>query len=221
LPFSFLNPLFWLAALAVAAPLWLHLRRKKQANLIRFSALRFLEDQPEPRRSPRRLHDPWLLVLRLLALLFVIAGFAWPYLRGADTIPIKESRVYILDNTLSHRANDGFAKDRERILSELGKAPASVQVAVIELTSAPRVLVSFAEDRQIARQRVQELQPSFQRGSYLAAFRQASSLLANSLGEQKRIVLLGDNQQNQWSENINTRPYLNEVKVDLAKTAPA
>ena len=51
-PFSFLNPWFWLGALAVAAPLWLHLRRKQQTNLVQFSALRFLDDQPEPRRSP-------------------------------------------------------------------------------------------------------------------------------------------------------------------------
>ena len=216
MPFSFLNPWFWLGALAVAAPLWLHLRRKQQSNLVRF-----LDDQPEPRRSPRRLHDPLLFVLRLLALLLVIAGFAWPYLRGADTVPIRESRVYILDNTLSHRAKDGFAKDRDRVVNELEKTPSAVQVAVVELTSTPRVLVSFADDRQTSRQRVQQLQPSFQRGSYLAAFRQASSLLANSLGQQKRIIFLGDNQQNQWNENINTPPFLNKVQIDLPKTPAA
>ncbi len=48
---------------------------------------------------------------RLLAL---VAAFAWPYLRGANTAPVKESRVYILDNTLSHQANDGFRRDRDR-----------------------------------------------------------------------------------------------------------
>jgi len=66
------------------------------------------------------------------------------------------------------------------------------------------VVVSFGDDRQTARQKLQTLQPSFQRGSYLAAFRQAGSLLANSLGQQKRIVFFGDNQQNQWNENVST-----------------
>jgi len=89
---------------------------------------------------------------------------------------------------------------------------------VIELTSSARVIVSFGDDRQTAGQKLRSLQPSFQRGSYLAAFRQASSLLANSLGQQKRIVLLGDNQQNQWSENINTPPFLRNVEIDLPKT---
>src|SRR6266404_827068 len=135
MPFSFLNPWFWLGALAVAAPVWLHLRRRKQTNLIQFSALRFLDDQPEPRRSPLRLRNLLLFALRVLALLLVVAAFAWPYFRLADTAPIKESRVYVLDNTLSHQAGDGFKRDRDRILNELEKAAGSIQVAVIELAS--------------------------------------------------------------------------------------
>src|SRR5208282_5526279 len=217
MPFSFLNPWFWLGALVVAAPIWLHLRRKRETNLMEFSALRFLDDQPEPRRSPLRLRDLLLFALRVLALLALVAAFAWPYLRGANTVPIKESRVYILDNTLSHQANDGFKRDRERVVNEVSKGPSDIQVAVIELTSVPRVVVSFGENREAAKRKLIALEPSFQRGSYLAAFRQANSLLGNSLGEQKRIILLGDNQENQWTENTSTPPFLRDVQVDLPK----
>ncbi|MEI7938951.1 MAG: BatA domain-containing protein [Verrucomicrobiota bacterium] len=217
MPFSFLNPWFWLGALAIAAPIWLHLRRRRETNIVEFTALRFLEDQPQPRRSPLRLRDLVLFALRVLALLALVAAFAWPYLRGANTAPIRESRVYILDNTLSHQANDGFAHDRDRVLSEISKGPGDVQMAVIELTSVPRVVVSFGESREAARQKLKELEPSFQRGSYLAAFRQANSLLGNSLGDQKRIILLGDNQENQWTENANSPPFLRNVQIDLPK----
>src|ERR1035441_5597655 len=134
MPLSFLNPWFWLGALVVAAPIWLHLRRKRETDVVEFSAVRFLDDQPEPRRSPLRLRDLLLFALRVLGLLALVAGFAWPYLRGADTAPIKESRVYILDNTLSHQANDGFKRDRDRVLNEVSKGPSDIQVAVIELT---------------------------------------------------------------------------------------
>src|SRR2546422_11091945 len=161
MPLSFLNPWLWLGALALAAPLWLHLRRKQETNLLQFSALQFLDDQPEPRSSPWRLRDVILFALRALALLALVAAFAWPYLRGANLAPIKESRVYILDNTLSHQANDGFAHDRDRLVSELGKEVGNVQMAVIELASTPRVLASFGDDRETAKQRVKELQPSF------------------------------------------------------------
>src|SRR5437867_7585397 len=146
MPFSFLHPWLWLGALAIAAPIWLHLRRKRETNLIQFSALQFLDDQPQPRHSPLRLRNIVLFTLRVLALLLVLAAFAWPYLRGANTAPIKESRVYILDNTMSHQANNGFNRDRDRVSSELNKAPANIQIAVIELGATPRVLVSFGED---------------------------------------------------------------------------
>src|SRR5512140_1789333 len=121
MPFSFLNPWFWLGALAIGAPLWLHLRRKRQTNLLRFSTVRFLEDQPEPRRSPMRLRDVLLFALRVLALLLIISAFAWPYLRGINTTPVTESRVYILDNTPSHGANNGFESDRRRVFNEVSK----------------------------------------------------------------------------------------------------
>jgi hypothetical protein len=217
MPWSFLNPWFWLGALVVAAPVWLHLRRKRETDVVEFTALRFLDDQPEPRRSPWRLRDLLLFAMRMLALLLLVAAFAWPYLRGANTAPVKESRVYILDNTLSHQANDGFTHDRDRVLNEVSKGPSDIQMAVIELTSAPRVVVSFGESRETAKQKLKALEPSYQRGPYLPAFRQANSLLANSLGEEKHIILLGDNQENQWTENVNSPPFLRNVQIDLPK----
>ncbi len=221
MPFSFLNPWLWLGALAVAAPIWLHLRHKKETNIVLFSAVRFLEDEREPRRTPLQVHHWLLLAVRLLALMALVTAFAWPYLPKANLVPIKESRVYILDNTLSHQANDGFTHDRDRIVRDLSEAGPDLQIAVVELAALPRVLVGFADEHQAALDRLKELQPSFQRGSYLAAFRQANALLANSLGETKRIVLCGDNQENQWNENANTPAFLRNVQVDLPKPQPS
>jgi len=218
MPFSFLNPWFWFGALAIAAPIWLHLRRKQETNLLHFSTVRFLEDQPEPRRAPLSLSRVALFALRVLAVLLLIGAFAWPYIKRANTLAVRESRVYVLDNTLSHQANGGFARDKERILNDLNKPAADLQMAVVELTSTPRVIASFGDDHQVARQRVAELQPSFERGSYLAAFRLANSMLANSLGDQKKIVFLGDNQENQWHENVSTPPFLRQVEVEIPKS---
>src|SRR5437588_6666529 len=102
MPLSILYPLALLGAIALAAPLWLHLRRRTETNLLKFSTLRFLDDQPQPRRSPLRLRDVLLLALRALALLLLIAAFAWPYHPLAGQRVVQESRVYVLDNTLSH-----------------------------------------------------------------------------------------------------------------------
>ena len=219
--FSFFNPLFWLGVVAIAAPLLLHLRRKTETNLLRFSALRFLDDQPQPRPSPFRLRDVLLFLLRVLALLLLIAAFAWPYRHNSEASVIKESRVYVFDNTLSHQANDGFGRDRDRLLSEIARAGRDIQIAVVELTSQPRVLVSFGDDRETARLKLRDMAPSFQRGSYLGAFHQADTLLASSFGQRKRIIFYGDNQENQWAENRSSPPFLHNVEVELPKTDAA
>jgi len=77
MPLAFLNPWLWIGALALAAPLWLHLRRRQETNVLRFSALRFLDDEPQPRQSPLRLRNILLFLLRALALLLWVPGFIW------------------------------------------------------------------------------------------------------------------------------------------------
>jgi len=160
-------------------------------------------------------------MVRVLAVLLIVAAFAWPFLRGHNTIPVRESRVYVLDNTLSHQANGGFERDRRRLVSELSHNDNDIQSAVVELTSTPRVVVAFGEEQQTALEKIGALRPSFQRGSFLAAFRQASEALANSLGERKRVILLSDNQENQWTENVNTPPFLRDVQIELPKPPQA
>ena len=212
---SFFYPLMWLAAAGVAAPLWLHLRRRDETDIVRFSAMRFLDDQPLARRRPRLPRDLPLLLLRVALLLLIVAAFAWPFRPTSTDVVVRESRVYVLDNTLSHQANNRFAAARDRLADTLAAAGADTQFAVVELTTAPRVLVQFGDDPAGAAVRVRQLEASHQRGSYAAAFRLAQQLLDEALGEQRRIVLLADSQQNQWQEDAAVPPFLGDVAVDL------
>ncbi len=216
---SFFHPWLWLGALALAAPVWLHLRQKEHRNLIRFSAVQFLDEHPTPRRQPRRLTHPWLLALRVLGLLLLVCAFAWPYARHLAPAAVGESRVYILDNTLSQQAANGLDRGRARILSDLASLPAGVQVGVVELTSLPRVLVTLGESREEGKQKLHDLKPGFERGSYLAAFRQAQALLENSLGAKRKLIFLTDSQENQWTESGSTPAFLRGVDIEFPKPA--
>jgi hypothetical protein len=218
MPLAFLTPWIWLGAIAVTVPLYLHLRRKREPNLVRFSAVRFLRDQSKAQHTPRALRDWLLLLVRCLGLVLVVGAFSWPYWRTGITSHAKESVVYILDNTLSRQANGGFLKDRDRTASDLQQLRPGKQAAVIELTSTPRVVVAFGEDPLVARGKVLALSPSCQHGSFLAAFRLANSLFAHAPSQHRRIVLLSDNQAGQWDENVSTPPFLNNVQLDLPNT---
>jgi hypothetical protein len=211
---SFLNPLLWLGAIAAAAPLWLHLRAKR-GKVFHFSTLRFLEDQPRPPLHGVRLRDLALFLARLSAVLLLVAAFAWPYLRSGHE-RIAESRVHILDNTLSQRVADGFELDRKRLRDALRAAGPETQDAVIELTSRPRVVVALTDSRVEADRKLAALTPSFERGAYIEAFRLAQSILRQSLGTRKRILVYADHQENQWTENEASPPFLEGVEVELA-----
>ncbi|HUY33952.1 MAG TPA: BatA and WFA domain-containing protein [Pirellulales bacterium] len=220
--FAFYYPLIWLGAAAVAAPIWLHLRRRIDSNVVRFSALQFLDDQPAVRRRSLSPRDLPLLLLRIAGLLLLVAAFAWPYRPDVETeVLIEESRVTILDNTLSHQAEGKFEEARALLLEELKGAGRTAQIAVVELTALPRVVVGFGDRPEEAADKVRALRPSHQRGSYLAAFRTADGLLDQSLGRKKRIILLGDSQTNQWNEGLHIPPFLERIELTLPTvTAP-
>jgi hypothetical protein len=212
---SFLAPLLLASSVLVGVPLWLHLRARA-AVAHPFAALRFLEDRKHPRRQGFRIRDVLLLAARALAVLAIAAAFAWPYFEKAAPTVV-ESRVLLLDNTLSGQAGGGFAERRARVAADLRQAPPEVRVAVIELTSRPRVVAAFADDHAEAALAVEALPASFQRGSYLESFRLADTLLTQSLGGKRRIVVYGDQQENQWSENASSPPFLRDVETVLAE----
>jgi hypothetical protein len=218
---SFLYPLCWLGALAVAAPLWLHLRRRSDRPVVRFPAARFLDDHAIADERPLRLRDPWLFVLRAAALILLIAAFAWPYLSQRSSGPIQVSRVLVIDNTLSHQAEGRFLTARQAAVESVAKASPDTQVAVVEVGRTPRVIVEFQDRPDAAVAKLAALEPGFERGSYLAAFRQAAALLEMSSGPRRRIELLGDNQESQWTDTEPTLPFLGELEVQLPPTIPA
>ncbi|MCG8459509.1 MAG: BatA domain-containing protein [Holophagales bacterium] len=222
---SFLLPFLGLAALGVGVPLWLHLRHRRPKNLLPFSTLRFLEDQPEPRQGSLRLRHPWLLALRALAVALLALGFSWPYLDAAPE-GVTSSTVHLIDATLSRRADvtpegDAFRRDVDRVTRRLASAPAREQHAVVVLEGTPRVLAGFGDGREAAIRALAELEASHQRGSYLDALRLGQTLLDRGLGEARTLHVYGDFQANQWSEHETTPPFLRDLEVVLDGQAPA
>ncbi|MEY5025466.1 MAG: hypothetical protein RLZZ244_994 [Verrucomicrobiota bacterium] len=212
---SFLQPWFFAGLVAVGAPLWLHLRRKKPSQPRRFPTLRFLEDPPVVLPNPRRLQEWPLFVLRALALVLAVTAFAWPYFPGADEFMVKESRVYLLDNTLSHQAGGAFERMRERVAAEIRGTGREVQLAVVELGAVPRVLSALGGDKGAAAALVEGLRAGSARGSFLDGLRQSNALLSRALGERRRILFFTDGQANQWTESTGGSAFLKGVELSV------
>ncbi len=212
---SFLNPWLWLGLAALGGPIWLHLRRRDREKIVYFSAMRFLEDQPIERKPPMQLQHLLLLLLRLLAVLLLVAGFTQPY-KPEQSPSISSSLVFVLDNTMSRHVDNGFENDRETILSALQNAGPHSQIAVVEMCKQPVVIAGFGDTPDQAIAKVTALRATNQRGSLLAALREANLLLKQSICESKHITVLSDHQENQWTENPGAPPFLAPDSVTLS-----
>ena len=204
---NFLNPWLWLGLGALAAPVFLHLRRRDRETVVAFAALRFLDDQPTVRQAPLQLRQILLLLLRALAVLLLVAAFARPFFTPRDE-HTTSSTVYLFDNTFSRQADPRWEADKRLIVDALRAAGPRHQMAVVELAGQARVLAGWGDTPAMAAAAVENLSHTHQRGAFLAGFRLANSLLQQSLGEKKSLVFLTDNQQNQWEESAGTAPFL-------------
>ena len=217
---SLLFPIMAFGSLLVGVPIYLHLRRRDEKNLVEFPTLRFLDDQPVARARPMWPQNWPLLLLRILCMLLLVTAFSWPYFDDQQTLIIKESRVYILDNTLSVQARNQFEAMQAQLVDEIDSADQGVQIGVIELGSTARVIARLGDDKAEKVQAVKKLSAGAERGDFVDAFRTAAEMLSNSLGASRQIHLLSDNQANQWLLDANSPPFLKDIEVKVLPSPP-
>lgn len=84
---AFLAPLLFAALAVTALPVLLHLRKNRPKQTVAFSTLMFLEPTPPVVKSRPRLEDILLLILRLLAVVFLVLAFTRPFFRAKESTP--------------------------------------------------------------------------------------------------------------------------------------
>ncbi len=77
------NPWAWLGLLSLAVPVFIHLLGRRNARVLQFPTLRFLEAARLLPSRRTRLSDPWLLAVRIAILAFAVTALAQPLLLTA------------------------------------------------------------------------------------------------------------------------------------------
>ena len=75
---AFAEPRWLLGLLALGLPIALHLRGRRRGSVVHVGSLRWLEGRAVTTVSPRRLHRPWLLLLRCAAIAALVIALAGP-----------------------------------------------------------------------------------------------------------------------------------------------
>lgn len=189
---SFLTPLLLLASAALAIPILVHLRPRRETRVESFPALRYLRSTVRERSRLLRLNRLLLLALRLLALvLLILAGarLVLP-LTGGDHPPA--GVVVIVDNGISSLPVVGEERVleavREMALEAVGRLGTDDRVWVIPAGEPWNP--SLPLDPPTAAARIRSLEGTAVAADLREAVQRARSILQAGAPEPRRILLV-------------------------------
>ncbi len=102
---QFLYPTFLLALATLAIPIILHLFYFRRFKKVYFTNVRFLREVKEETSARSKLRNLFVLITRLLALLFLVLAFAQPFIpQDAEVKQGRKSLSIFIDNSFSMAA---------------------------------------------------------------------------------------------------------------------
>ncbi|HEX8494483.1 MAG TPA: BatA domain-containing protein [Pyrinomonadaceae bacterium] len=190
---SFLSPLALIGLALVSLPVIIHLLSRRRAEKLDFPTLRYLRETQSFRLRPRRIRQPLLLALRVLALLLLILGIARPLftLRSQS----QPTRLIIIDASLSMRSQNRAAAAREEARAIINKLAQDERAAVISLSSEPLVLAATTANRQELLAAVEQYEPGSSAVDFNKGFTITTALLEREAPGRAEIELISDFQQ--------------------------
>lgn len=191
---SFLNPLFLLAAAAVAIPLALHLFHRHESRRVVFPALRYLLRTEKEHARRIRLRQLLLLLLRCAVVVLLALAGARLVVSGQGAAHPPTAVVVILDNSLSSGRVLGEDRVLDRLrqaaLDGLAAATAEDRVWVLRAGEPWDVAVPGTPDQ--ARVRIRTTEMSAARGDLTSALRRARQLVTDAEMAAGEIHLVSD-----------------------------
>jgi hypothetical protein len=190
---SFLSPLALIGLALVSLPVVIHLLSQRRAGKLDFPTLRYLRETPSYRLRPRRIRQPLLLALRVLAFVLLVLGIARPLLTLRSHSG--QTRLILIDASLSMRAQNRAAAAREEARAIINKLAQNERAAVISFSSEAFVLASATADRRELLAAIERYQPGSSAADFNNGFAATAALLKREAPGTVSIDLISDFQQ--------------------------
>ncbi len=196
---DFLNPFILFGLIAAGLPVLIHLLTRAKSRLVPFSSLKFLKELEEKQIRRLKLRQILLLILRTLAILFLILAFARPVLRSSAAGPVSSraagSLAIIVDNSFSMQT-----VDRQSLWTQAVSAAQNVTELVrpgdkvLLLTTADSTAAPAREfrDAESVRAAIGNLEPQFQGTFFNQAVQRARRWLDTSSDVNKELYIFSD-----------------------------
>ncbi|HEX9886815.1 MAG TPA: BatA and WFA domain-containing protein [Longimicrobiales bacterium] len=203
MPIQFLVPAFLVGLAAVAIPILVHLARKQRAKVVPFPSLMFLEKVPYQAESRRQIHHWFLLLLRALAVIVIVAAFARPFFRSEEAVAGATSGpreiVLLVDRSYSMGVGDRLpdaldaAREAVRGMGPLDRA------SVVFFARSAVVAVRSTSDRTRLLGALDSVTVTSEATSYGPGLKLAQTILDETDLPGRELVVIGDLQRAGWT----------------------
>jgi hypothetical protein len=181
---QFLFPLFLSAAVLISIPILIHLFYFRRFKKVYFTNVRFLKELKEETTSRSKIRNLLVLLMRIMAILFLVIAFAQPFIRQDETDSPQARTVGIfIDNSFSMNALSAdvalieVAKQRAREIIEAYEETDRFLITTNDVVARYERLV----DKNTAREFVEEIEI----GPSSKAFSQVSEYMKRQLDKEK------------------------------------
>jgi hypothetical protein len=208
---TFLNSAILAALTLGLLPILIHLLNRQRFKKIDFPTLRFLHELQRQKMRQVRIRQIILLILRTLAVLFIVLAIARPVVKSAaGFLPGAEARstaVLILDRSASMRTEtpDGtrFRQVQTRAQEILNSLSEGDEAQIVWADEEPDVLPEQPTPQiRLLRETVADAEPSLHGGNLVKALQKAREILGRSQNLHKEVYILSDFSISAWPEKM-------------------
>jgi hypothetical protein len=200
---SFLSPLFLLGLGAIAVPVIVHLIQRERKDLIPFPSVMFLQRIPYQSVERRRIHNWWLFLMRVAAMVLIVAAFARPFLtenavNAAAAVTGARDVVILLDRSASMAYGSHWSRAQDearRIVRGLG---AQDRATLVLFDRGVEEAVRSTSNRGELEVAIGQAAVTSESTRYAPALREAQSLLGRSDRSRREAYLISDFQKSGW-----------------------
>lgn len=215
---------------AIAAPILIHLLNKVRVKIIKWGAMRFLQESVRKNQRRLQMEDLLLLLLRCLVIGLLAFAFARPILHPEATGAVAGGgpvvSVLIVDESASMSQSNGvntrFENAKAAVDKVLDGLPASSEAALYLVTDRVNQMIPRpSSNLALVRRSLEVAGPTYRTSDLLPAIRLALDTLQPITGSKKEIFIFTDNQAVAWKQIAQIKTLVgNTNDVDI-KVVPA
>ena len=195
---AFLAPLFLLGLGALAVPVIIHMIQRERKEVVEFPSLMFVRKIPFHSFRRQRIRHWFLLLLRCVAFILLIAAFARPFFEAPTVAAVTSGArevVILLDRSYSMAYADRWDRARDAAADAIDGLAADDRATLIFFDSGAEVGPRSMTDRGSLRALVDEAELGAGTTRYGPALKLAEGIFEDSSQPRLEAVLISDFQQ--------------------------